>query len=1271
MQFITRGPDIPDSLLQAHEEGRVVFFCGAGISYPAGLPGFKGLVDKIYALTHTAKNPEEEKAYEKEQYDATLDLLEHRLPGQRRAVRTALQTVLQPKLRRKGATDTHSALLELSCHNSVLRLVTTNFDLIFEAVAKRNKRKIKVYSAPMLPIPKYSKWDGLVHLHGLLPDNTNESELNRLVLTSGDFGLAYLTERWASRFVSELFRSYVVCFVGYSINDPVLRYMMDALAADRMLGEPTLDAYAFGDYHPGEEDSKTAEWKAKGVTPILYEVPAGSIDYSALHRTLKVWAETYRDGILGKERIVVDNALAKPSGNTRQDDFVGRMLWALSHKSGLPAKRFAEFNPVPSLEWLDPFAKDIFHHADLIRFGVPLSPDDDDKLKFSLLCRPAPHHRAPWMSIVSNGFTDTKWDQVMVWIAKWLVRHLNDPVLLLWCANQGGHLHETICYFIEDALDNYTKLELEGKTEKLAEIRSNAPNAIPEPLMRKLWYLMLAGRIRNRTSRDLDLYKWEERFKSTGLNSALRFELRDLLKPLLRLQIPIQWGRNEKSGGEADLRQSVDWELTLASDGARHFFDELKTLESALCNKALPLLLPDFQILLADALDLLRDLSGADDHEDRSYWDLPSISPHAQNRGFHDWVTIIELIRDAWLAMRETEPEKSSQIAQAWYMKPYPTFKRLALFAASLDGCIPDNQWVEWLLDNNSWCLWSSETRRETLRLLVLQGANLSSAAKRKLVKAILEGPPKSMNWNNMPPDEWRRIVDKQVWLRLAKLQQGRLSLSNKDLLRFRKLSTNHPEWQISGDERDEFPFWVTTTGDADYKSTCNTDIEPAPRTRRELVRWLKDYPKPTQHIVDDKWAVTCRERFFHCFMALYDLSGSDQWPAERWNTALQIWSEDGQILRSWQVAAPLVLRMPPETLQKTARAVAWWLAKAAKSMDRNIETFMGLCSRLLKIEYSDNCGNIHNPVTRAINHPVGLVTEALLDLWFKREPNDSECLPTDLNPIFTLLCNTENSNYRHGRVILSSRLIALFRVDRQWTENNLLKLFDWEQYPAEARCVWEGFLWSPRIYQPLLFALKRAFLDTASHYADLGEHARQYASFLTYVALDRLDGFSPPEFRQGIASLPAEGMHEVAHSLIQALEGAGDQHREDYWKNRIKPFWEEIWPKSIKLSEDPVIVIAIARLIIETRGEFPSALLAFKDWLRPIHDSFFTLHSLKGSGLSKCYPTEVLSFLDAIIAKEPPGVVRDLRQCLVDIIEAQPALKQSTSYQRLEQLSR
>lgn len=90
MQFVTNGPDIPESLLQAHEEERVIFFCGAGISYPAGLPDFRGLVDDIYQRVGTPRRPIEQAAYENNQFDATLDLLERRLPGQRIELRTAL-----------------------------------------------------------------------------------------------------------------------------------------------------------------------------------------------------------------------------------------------------------------------------------------------------------------------------------------------------------------------------------------------------------------------------------------------------------------------------------------------------------------------------------------------------------------------------------------------------------------------------------------------------------------------------------------------------------------------------------------------------------------------------------------------------------------------------------------------------------------------------------------------------------------------------------------------------------------------------------------------------------------------------------------------------------------------------------------------------------------------------------------------------------------------------------------------------------------------------
>src|SRR6218665_3298103 len=153
MQFISNGPDIPEALLQAHEDGGVVFFCGAGISYPAGLRGFKELVDDIYQglyTKHSDSDADEQKAFERKQFDVTLNLLERRIPGQRDAVLQALAQALQPKLDLEGATDTHTALLQRArSREGELRLVSTNFDRIFEHAAKRSKQPHSVHAAPM------------------------------------------------------------------------------------------------------------------------------------------------------------------------------------------------------------------------------------------------------------------------------------------------------------------------------------------------------------------------------------------------------------------------------------------------------------------------------------------------------------------------------------------------------------------------------------------------------------------------------------------------------------------------------------------------------------------------------------------------------------------------------------------------------------------------------------------------------------------------------------------------------------------------------------------------------------------------------------------------------------------------------------------------------------------------------------------------------------------------------------------------------------------
>lgn len=1263
MQFVSNGPDIPDALLQAHEEDRVVFFCGAGISYLAGLPGFKGLVDKIYQCLGTTRKKLEDEAYNKEQFDITLNLLERRLPGQRIAVRKALAGILQPDLQCDGATDTHAALLRLARgRDDNLRLVTTNFDRIFEHIGEQSKRAHHVFAAPTLPIPKTSRWDGLVYLHGLLPQKPNEDEsaLHRLVVTSGDFGLAYLTEQWASRFVSELFRNYVVCFVGYSINDPVLRYMMDALAADRMLGEATPRAYALGDCKPDQEEVQSIEWQTKGVSPILYEIYPGKNPHLALHETLKAWAEIHRDGIFGKEQIVARHALPRPSESTQQDDFVGRVLWALSDKSGRPAKRFAELNPAPPIEWLAAFSENRLRYGELSRFGISPQPHIDPDLQFSLINRPAPHDCAPRMTLVGSNH-DTGWDIVMEHIAHWLTRHLNNPQLIYWLVENGSRLHDRLAWLIESRLDDLDKLNREG--------RSGDPDTIPDQRMRLLWHLLLRGRVKSFQNFQVDagLSRWVDHLKRDGLTVSLRMQFRKFLSPMIELKKPFPWHDGLVPWYPPEhLRSIVDWDLVLATDHVQSIIGDRADEH---WRAAFPVLLDDLHQLLRDALDLLRELGGAVDRSDGSFVVLPSIEPHWQNRRSRDWVTLIELLRDAWQVVQENDPARAIRIAEGWFDLPYPTFKRLALFAASQDGCIDLSRWVDWLLAEKAWWLWSEETQREVMRLLVLQGHRLSSS-QGMLEAAILDGPPRRMYPEGLEPERWEEIVKRSVWLRLAKLDASGLQLGNAAQSRFVTLSSANPSWELLPHEQEEFPHWMSGTGDPDYAD--NREIDIAPRERRELVRWLKDAPSKG-HWSEDTWRDMCRTRFFHCLFALCDLSEEGIWPADRWREALQVWSEEGLVQRSWRYAAPLVSTMPDDILEKVAHGVAWWLYATSKSGERHDEILLDLSQRILNLPLEPGSAlimtqggePIRRPVTEAINHPIGLVTQALVSLWFRREPNDNDRLPVDIEPLFTQMCDTQVERFRHGRAVLASRLIALFRVDRSWTEQHLLPLFRWKENSMDAQIAWEGFLWSARPYRPLINAFRPQFIETASHYDDLGEFSRQYAVVLTYAALEFTDADEATEFQTAFNALPKEGLQEVARTLSQALESAGEQ-RKDYWTNRIQPFWQKMWPKSLdRVSGD--IAEPLAFMIIAAGDQFSDAVDLVHGWLRPIKYPGHFLRRLQKSSLCAKFPIAALRLLNAVISN-PQWPLPELGKCLTDISTARQDMQTDRRYQKLQE---
>jgi hypothetical protein len=1195
-------------------------------------------------------NPVQHAAIKAKQFDTAIGLLEADIVGGRELVRGELAAILSPDVSTKKAKATHEALLTLGkTRDGRTRIVTTNFDRIFEEVIAAESLKVKTYLAPLLPIPK-NRWDGLVYLHGLLSATPTASELDQLVVSSGDFGLAYLNERWASRFVSELFRNCIVCFVGYSINDPVLRYMMDALAADRLRGESTSEIFAFGSYSKGHHDERESEWRAKNVTPILYRKHN---HHAYLHRTLRAWADTYRDGVRGKERIVVEDAIAKPLASTQQDDFVGRVLWALSDRHGLPAYRFAEMDPVPSIDWLEPLSNTRYHRSDLARFGITPEATGDEDLTFSLTYRPCSYRSAPWMTLVDAGARRAGWDKVMRQLARWLLRHLNNPEALLWLVKRGGQIHDEFIWQLDRRLNELTKLERENDAAELAKIQKGSPDAIPNIFMRTLWRLLLTGRIK--TSLDtFDLYRWRDRFNRDGLTPSLRLELREALAPRILLREPFGWSSDDGvKPAPKRVKDVVDWEVVLSADHANSSLRDLDKDDR--WRSALPELLTDANALLHDALDLMRELGGAEDKSDLSYMSQPSIGRHPQNRGFHDWTALIDLARDAWAATAEQSPERAGLIADDWWITPYPLFKRLAFFAAAQGRAISNRTAVEWLTADDGWWLWSVETEREAMRLLVALGPRLEKDAVEKLEQTILAGPPRAMFKREVEAEQWSRIVDRNVWLRLAKLQAAGTNLGESSKDRLKDLIAQYPQWELAADQRDEFPFWMGS-GD-DWRQFVAT-----PRRRRELIEWLRQHPS-TDTWQEDDWRRRCRDDFATTACALYALTREDFWPTDRWREALQAWSEDKLLQQSWRYMAPVLANAPAETLQDLAHPLSWWLEAIAKTFEGHEPEFFTLVQRILSLDEQDG-SDAAGFVTRAINHPIGHATEAMLRWWYRQSLEDDQGLPAAIKSTFTEICDTRIGKFRHGRVLLAAHVIALFRVDQSWAERNLLLLFDWQRSEIEARAAWEGFLWSPRLYRPLMELLKPAFLDTAGHYAELGEPGRQYASLLTFAALDPGDTFTLTELASATASLPPEGLHDAAQALVRTLEATVDQ-RAEYWTNRVEPYIRRIWPKTSP-SISRSIAASFGRLCIAAEGKFPEALKLLSPWLVQPSDPGFLVDSLSKSGLCKQFPVDALQFLGVLVSDQPIWFEKELKDCLREIRDADSSLEADPLFQRL-----
>ena len=337
-----KGIDFQEELLNAQRNKSLVIFAGAGISIgpPSNYPSFDGLVEDI--AKWAGKNLSEGEAPER-----FLGILDHE--GKR--VRDKVVKLLSSP--ESTHNPLHEHLLKVFDGNDQVRIVTTNFDIHFESAAIKVFGQLpEVFRAPALPLG--NDFSGIVYLHGSVRGNPK-----KLVLTDQDFGRAYLTEGWATRFLQAMFSQYTVLFIGYSHKDTVMHYLSRGLPP-----EGTKPRFALV-----RADDESV-WQYRGIVPMSYRFEAED-DHSQLGMAVAGWVEWANRGALDTEQRIKHLVAGPPPFDDESQDF---LKWAV--KDSVAVRFFTRHTKKPEwLLWLteQKILDPLFSQADLPEIAKELS----------------------------------------------------------------------------------------------------------------------------------------------------------------------------------------------------------------------------------------------------------------------------------------------------------------------------------------------------------------------------------------------------------------------------------------------------------------------------------------------------------------------------------------------------------------------------------------------------------------------------------------------------------------------------------------------------------------------------------------------------------------------------------------------------------------------------------------------------------------------------------------------------------------------------------
>jgi hypothetical protein len=1213
MRFLADGPIIPDELLVARDEGRVIFFCGAGVSRArAGLTDFFGLaqmvVETLGVISDSPARRLIEAAREIDSRTGITGLISaDRVFGllEREFLLRDIQAAVAESLKPGPGADlsAHRIMLDLGTGpDENVRLVTTNFDLLFEAC----ESTLRSWKPPRLPEPQHHEdFEGIIHLHGRVEQTYSGADGDGFILSSSEFGRAYLSEGWATQFIRSVLDRYIVVFVGYTADDPPLQYLLEAL--NRSL-ESRRGLYAFQSGSTGEAQSR---WLHKGVQPITYDEGE---NHKTLWDTLTAWATRARNPEAWYENTI---ELARKGPEALLPHERGQVAHIVSTLEG--ARRFAASVVPPPADWLCVFDSTIryskpgyvwssnekgpyfdpFNAYGLDSDPLPRSIDPDDYLskreipqdvsdyfaatrldRESLGEHNSPALRGHWSTHVPR--MPARLLQLGVWIAK----VSNQPAAVWWAAGQVG-IHPDIQFDIRFQLER-------------AKMTSSSD-------IRQTWRYIFEAWETQRSNSNRDWHELKAFVDLDGWTNATVRKLAFIHRPYLTAER--HWSRPKPPENRGGLRVQDMVHLDVKYPSLNH--------EIQLPDEHIATVVREFRKNLEHAVYLETELGGyglgmlVPIEPDPDLEGKTSGRTHGISGAFLFYVWLFKRLIDK-------NPKYARQEYLSWRLDDETVFARLRIWTCGDQRVLSAIEAGEVICGLMDCVFWDGRHQRDLLLVLARRWSDFSPPVKTELGKRLLNGPHR---WEG---EEDAGYTERRAGSALERIHWLKSRGCDFDFdfdaesSKLRKLASKWKEEYATNAvaSMEARSGWVRTN--TEYSELLKVPLVDVLKKALEL-RGRTHEP----FVKSDPFAGLASRRPARAFAALTKATKLNDYSPWAWRTFLNADERKSDKPRFLALIAGRISRLPTSALVEVIYPVSEWLSISGKVLVEKYPTqFEHVWKKIIsilrskpEIAKSSIVRGSKEPdwIEEAVSAPVGKLAQALMNDPQKQGIDAGKGFPFPWISRVEELLSLEGDLHRYALVMFGFNLEWFFAIDRVWTEKNLISVLEKEGDDQSA--LWAGFFWPATVPGHELYGrLKPQLLRLAKEKSIARHHHSEILAGILLAGWGTFDGgtgsryVTDAEMRDVLVNADDDFRLETLWQLERL--SSEKEEKDGNWARQLPLFLTEVWPRQ-KSAKSPRISAKLCDLAFSDAITFPERVDSILPLVTKIDTEYFGLYDL------------------------------------------------------------